>query len=336
MVSSEVRVNSSSTFDHVRLPPSVPLRDGALPSVWMRIAPPVAALFYPALVWSGPALWSPLLATALLVPLLAAWVLLRTQGGAAAGVALVAIGAPPLFTVIGALLDFQTALPVRGIHVWIALWLALTAVAARPPRAASAAPANHATRRLAVAHGIAAFPMIAFGLAHLTNHLGGVVSGETHIAMTTALRTVYREPIVEAVLLASIAFQVGSGAVLCARRLRSNRVLSALEGLQIAAGAYLMFFFASHLTAVLRARSRGTNTDWAWLVKFDIIRDPWCARLAPYYFLSVIAFALHLACAVRVVAAGHCIPVLRSPRFVAAVTALAVVASAAIMFALQR
>ena len=146
-------------------------------------------------------------------------------------------------------------------------------------------------------------PIVAFALAHLVNHLSGAAGGATHLAVMSALRRVYRHPTVEPVLLACIGLQVISGLVLVGRRLA--RRAAPIETLQSAAGAYLALFFASHLTAVLRARGRGVETDWHWLTGSDLFRDPWSARLVPYYVLAVIAIASHLACAVRAVAIGH-------------------------------
>lgn len=304
------------------------------PSAWLRIAPALAALIYPVLVWSGPALWKPLVATALVVPAFATWALLSSQGGAAGGVALAAVAAPPIFTLLGGLLDFQRAIPLSGNHVWIALWIVLAAVAARAPSTAPVALPR--TRRLAVAHGIAALPVIAFGLAHVVNHLGGVVSVAAHIAIASALRTVYRNPVVEAVLFACIAFQIVSGFALVARRLRRGGPIAVPEALQLASGAYIAMFLCSHVTAILRARGRGSDTNWTWLLKYDVFADPWSARLGPYYFLSIVAFALHLACAIRVVAAGHHLRWFDGPRWIAFATGLGALAAAAIIAALQR
>jgi succinate dehydrogenase/fumarate reductase cytochrome b subunit len=76
--------------------------------------------------------------------------------------------------------------------------------------------------------------------------------------------------------------------------------------LQTASGGYLMMFLLSHTSAVLRARYlRGIDTNWAWASGGELLTDPWSARLAPYYFLAVIAFGVHGACGLRTVALGH-------------------------------
>lgn len=78
------------------------------------------------------------------------------------------------------------------------------------------------------------------------------------------------------------------------------------DTLQTAPGAYLGLFFLSHLTAVLRARLlRHVDTNWVWLTADSMLRNQWSARLAPYYFLAVVALGVHLGAGVRVVLIGH-------------------------------
>ena len=307
----------------------------------LRAAAPLAALVYPALVACGPALWPPLLATALLAPGIAVWASLRlaeVEARAARAIALAAIGAPALFSLLGGLLDFQHAIPLTSVRVWIPLWLVLAAVAVRkartPRNTAHLARTSTSPRssRLAIAHGIAALPLIAFAMAHLVNHLCGLAGGAAHLAVMRALRYVYRDRYVEPVLLASIAVVGISGLTLVARRLA--RCTTPIETLQGAAGAYLSLFFASHLTAVLRARGRGIDTDWHWLTGSDLLHDPWNARLVPYYALAVIALAVHLACGLRAVAIGHGASVRGWNWVVAAAVGLAAVASTSIVWAL--
>lgn len=78
------------------------------------------------------------------------------------------------------------------------------------------------------------------------------------------------------------------------------------DTLQIAAGVYLAFFFASHLIAVFRARLlRNADTNWAWLTGSNLLTDARSARLTPYYFPAVIAAGVHVACDLRYVMLGH-------------------------------
>jgi hypothetical protein len=303
---------------------------------WLRVAPPLAALVYPAFVASGPGIWSPLLALSLVSPtiaLVASLYLADREASAARVVALFAIGAPALYSLLGGLLDWQHAIPLTSVRVWIPLWLVLAAIAwrgsARRPVVDSP---RHRPDRLVLVHAVAALPIIAFALVHLVNHVGGIAGGDVHVAVMTVLRRVYRHPSIEPVLLGCVAVQVVTGIVLVARRLA--RTSTAIETLQSAAGAYLVLFSASHVTAALRARARGVDPDWKWLTSSDLFHDPWSARLVPYYVLGVLAIAVHLACALRAVALGHGVRAHSLRWLVPGAAGLAVIAAAVIMRAL--
>ncbi|WP_394830214.1 hypothetical protein LVJ94_27270 [Pendulispora rubella] len=305
---------------------------------WLRVAPPLAALAYPALVWTGPALWPPLLFLALISPAIALRSSMQLGSHApstARAIALFAVAGPALFSFLGGLLDFQRALPLSSVGVWIPLWLVLAALAWRAPRPTAEPPSScPPPGRLAKAHGVVALPIVAFALAHLVNHVSGIAGGEVHLALMHALRSVYRHRLLEPVLLGCVLTQSLTGLVLVARRL--SRCASPLETLQSAAGVYLAIFFASHLRAVLRARGRGVDTNWHWLIDSDVFHDPWGARLAPYYVLAILALAVHLACAVRVVAMGHGARPRSWTWLIAASIGLAAMAAALVMIGLAR
>jgi succinate dehydrogenase/fumarate reductase cytochrome b subunit len=304
----------------------------------MRVLPPVAALAYPGLIWCGPALTPIFLGMALLVPWLGLLMAHRTGGvplyPRSRRIAFAVVGAPPLFSLLGGLLDFQQWIPLGGLHVWIPLWTLLAWVAfAERPISRTTAVAH--SDRLAVAHGISGVAITSFATAHLINHVGGLWSGARHIAIMTALRHVYRHPFVELVLLASIAFQVASGVRLLQRKL--TRAGDWFDTLQIASAAYLAMFLVSHLTAVLRARYlRHVDTNWVWLTTDSLLTDPWSARLAPYYFLAVIALGVHGGAGIRKVMVGHGVSFRVANGIFYAVTGGAVVLSGLILTALLR
>src|SRR5207253_2192809 len=113
--------------------------------------------------------------------------------------------------------------------------------AARPARAAIAP-------WLAELHGLTALALLLFLLPHVTNHVTGIWSAATHVHVMKALRRVYRNPVVEPLLVAVVLFQIGSGVVLLWRR--TARTSDLFGTLQTAAAAYLAVFLSSHLTAV--------------------------------------------------------------------------------------
>jgi succinate dehydrogenase/fumarate reductase cytochrome b subunit len=189
--------------------------------------------------------------------------------------------------------------------------------------------------RLAVAHGISAILILLFAAAHLVNHLGGLAGGETHRGIMRALRALYRDRLVEPLLLAAVAFQVASGLWLLRGALA--RAATRLDTLQTATGAYMLLFFASHVSAVLRARLlRGRDTDWAWLAGGELLTDPWSARLGPYYFLAVVALGLHAACGLRRVLLAHNISPASGRNLVAVIGTAATAIAAAILVGLLR
>lgn len=298
----------------------------------VNAAAPLAALIYPWLVSLGPTRNHLLLVTAIAFALAHARIDPQRYP-AARRIALFAVGAPALFSFLGGWLDGQSVLP-KGLATWCAIWAVLTIAAAlAPPRAEDAAPAAETPRRIVVlrtAHGISAACIALFAAFHIANHLTGLMGGETHWQVMQTLRRGYRNTWVETALLACVAFQVASGAVLVWRASAARTGL--IGSLQLASGAYLLCFFASHISAVLRTRYlRGVDTNWEWLVSSPLLSDAWSARLVPYYWLGVIALGLHAAAGLRYVLLTHAMPERRANAMFAAVAVCAVLASSLIM-----
>jgi hypothetical protein len=292
------------------------IEPAVLTSRTYRTLPAIASLLYPGLVWCGPAVYPPLLLLSLL-PTVLCLAAARRSGvmdrfPLASRVAHFGVGAPALFTFLGGWLDFQKALPFHhvgvwnSVGVWILLWtaLALAVFLEHPSQSPERSPA-HSRTRLAFVHGVSAILLVSFVLVHLLNHLLGAWSGSLHMAFMTAARVIYRSPLFEPVLVIFLLFQMGSGLVLLWRKL-GNSVTPWLDTLRTASGAYLALFLLSHLSAVFRARYlRHKDTDWIWLISDNLLLDDWSARLVPYYFLGIVAFGLHVGCALHGVLRGH-------------------------------
>jgi succinate dehydrogenase/fumarate reductase cytochrome b subunit len=200
------------------------------------------------------------------------------------------------------------------VVIWSALLLLTIVEKPTVIADASARPA-----KLAFAHGISAALITTFAVFHLSNHLAGVLGGEEHVAVMRHLRSVYRYPVMEIILGSCVLFQVASGSVLLYRRARRSSP-GWIEVLQNASGAYLMLFFASHISAVLRARYlQHIDTNWIWLTADNLLTDPWSVRLVPYYFLGVLALSVHAACGLRWVLLGHNQPRIADRAWIAAV-----------------
>ena len=288
------------------IPAELSLRRGT--PLIVRVAPALIGLIYPALVWSVHAISPLALALTLLAPgaclYLAFWLANRNRYPRATMVAYIGVGAPALYTFLGGWLDSQKWLPLRGNGVWVVLWCGLLiATLVERPKTIEGAGARPA--KVAFAHGISAAVITTFAVFHLSNHLAGVLGGEAHLAVMRHLRVVYRQPAVEVLLGICVLFQVASGSVLLFRRMR-RPAMGWAEILQNASSAYLLLFFASHVSAVLRTRYlQYIDTNWIWLTADNLLTDPWSVRLVPYYFLAVLALAVHGACGLRWVLLEH-------------------------------
>lgn len=314
------------------------MTDASAPSRAVRAVAPLAALFYPAIIWCGSRTSPIVLALSLVVPLLGVMVSRRIapEDGfpRARRIAHLVVAAPPLFALLGGWLDFQRAIPIDSLRVWGLLWSAATVVAVleRPHHEPLDA---RPSRRFLTAHGVSAAAITLFAVVHLANHLCGLLGGDTHMAVMFALRKVYRHPIVEPILLSAVVFQVATGGALLWRKLA--RSTGWFDTLQTTTGAYVMMFLLSHTSAALRARYlKGIDTNWAWVSGRELLTDPWTARLAPYYFLAVIAFGVHGACGLRTVALGHGASPALGARVVAISAGIAALVSALIFTGLIR
>lgn len=149
--------------------------------------------------------------------------------------------------------------------------------------------------QLRVLHRASALVLVVFALLHIANHLASLGSVSLHLLVMGALRRVYRQPAVEAVLLACVAVQTTSGVWLVVRgwSVRVGRV----AWLQAISGLYLAFFLLVHVGAVLLGRAvfdLDTNFYFA-AAGFHVQPFQW--YFAPYYSLAVVALFAHLGSA---------------------------------------
>jgi succinate dehydrogenase/fumarate reductase cytochrome b subunit len=144
-------------------------------------------------------------------------------------------------------------------------------------------------------HRYSAVVIAFFVLPHLINHLGSVMGVATHITVMQALRSVYLHPLIETTLLICVAFQACSGIWLVFRGWKARQ--GAVAWAQALSGCYLMVFMPVHVGSVLAGRfllHLDTNFYFA-AAGFHI--NPFQWFFGPYYFLAVVAFGCHIACA---------------------------------------
>jgi len=146
-------------------------------------------------------------------------------------------------------------------------------------------------------HRLAAAVVGLYALVHLVNHLAALAGIERHIALMQAVRQVTRVPAFEALLLAGVAVQAGSGLRLALRRRGPRRL--PFDRLQALSGAYLAFFLLVHVVSVLAGRAvLGLDTNFYFAAAGLNVR-PYPLFFVPYYGLAVAALFTHLACALR-------------------------------------
>lgn len=115
------------------------------------------------------------------------------------------------------------------------------------------------------------------------------------IAFMAAVRPIYRNPIIEPVLLVLLTFQVISGVTMVIKGWRNRR--GRVAWLQATSGLYLALFLTVHVSSVLAGRwSLGLDTNFNFAAAgFHV--GAWPLYFTPYYFLAVAALFAHVGCA---------------------------------------
>jgi len=160
------------------------------------------------------------------------------------------------------------------------------------------------------AHRYNAIFLFVFIVVHMVTHLSGVFGIETYNRVQDAFRIVYRNPIVETVLLISITGQLFIGAYLLVRRIRAKGVKGFWGWLQVISGGVFFVFMAQHLYSLGMARLYfGLDTNFYWPA--SVMSGPWFIYyFAPYYVLGVFALFAHIGAGVRFALMDNGSPVL--------------------------
>ena len=161
--------------------------------------------------------------------------------------------------------------------------------------------------RLRYSHGVVAAVLFGGFIAwHLLNHLVALEGSSAHAAVMHVLRHVYRNPLIQPILLVLIAYQVLSGLTLW--RSKTQASADVLTTLQTASGIYFAIYLAAHLDSIfVLARPLGIETDWNWAAgaPIGVLRDAWDIRLLPHYSLAVFMILAHLSCGLRGILVAH-------------------------------
>ena len=147
-------------------------------------------------------------------------------------------------------------------------------------------------------HRLTGLALLLFITSHLAVHLVALHSPEAHAAALAVVRKTYRPALVEPVLIAAFAMQIGVGLRLAWARWRSG-LGGAMAGWQLASGLYLALFLFNHIGAALVTRlAFGLDSNFHWAAA-TLLHPVTRWFFYPYYALGVMALFIHLACAVR-------------------------------------
>ena len=146
------------------------------------------------------------------------------------------------------------------------------------------------TRKMHFISGLTLTIFIGF---HLLNHFMSLLGVEAHIAMMDNLRIVYRNPIVETVLLLAAALQIFSGLKLIAKFRTTNTHF--FDTLRVWSGLYLAGFLLIHVGAVLTGRFILDLDTNIYFGAAGLNAFPFNLFFIPYYALAILAFFGHIA-----------------------------------------
>jgi hypothetical protein len=258
------------------------------------------------------------------------------EGFRARSIAHLAFATPSLyvgFENVAGVIQAPSAAPIA----WLVFWALVAMIALLGPRsspmAAAMTPIGH--RRLALAHGVSASAILLLFIGpHIVNHAAGFWNGPIHIAIMNVVRRVYRNDIVQPVLLALIGFQILSGTALVRRRMRMPSDI--FGTVQTMCGAYIGVYILAHMTAVFAARYAGVDTNWSWLTRPNdsLLVSLSKLRLIAHYWVGPIAIVAHVACGLRWVLLQRDISPATTNRIAWALIIVGVVASSIILLAL--
>lgn len=135
--------------------------------------------------------------------------------------------------------------------------------------------------------------LVLFVPLHLVGHLAGLGGQAAFDRVQALLRPLYRNPVVEPVLIAALLAQAGLGLWLLAQRGRRGW-RPGLMRWQSLSGLVVAVFVIQHIPAMLAARYlAGLDTTYWWPASVASSL-PFAVYFWPYYLVGVVGFCLHL------------------------------------------
>lgn len=145
------------------------------------------------------------------------------------------------------------------------------------------------TRRL---HRFTAMFLALFIALHLMNHLCGVFGVEVHIQLMKGLRNIYRNFVVECLLIFALLVQMITG--IC-QLINYRHARSTWGRIQKLSGLYLLFFILIHTSAVMVARYFLKLDTNFYFAAAGINQWPYRLFFLPYYGFAVVSLFAHVA-----------------------------------------
>lgn len=146
-------------------------------------------------------------------------------------------------------------------------------------------------------HRYIAGMILLFIALHFLNHLVGIFSLEGHLKFMEWIRPLYRNQLIEPVLLFALFAQLLIGLILA---IRSRGKGWGIHGkLQVISGCYLIFFLVNHTSAALFTRSTMQLDTNFYFAAAGMHFGQMYLFFVPYYFLGVLALFTHLGCVLR-------------------------------------
>jgi hypothetical protein len=143
-------------------------------------------------------------------------------------------------------------------------------------------------------HRITGIIVSVFVITHLFNHSMAWFGIATHQRILDTFRIIYRQPVVEILLVGCFLFQAFSGVKLIFR-LRKKAERTAFEKVQIYSGVVLGLFIIQHIAATIGQRLYfGFDTNFHFASRV-VLQNPMKWYFIPYYIFGIMSFAIHIA-----------------------------------------
>ncbi len=147
--------------------------------------------------------------------------------------------------------------------------------------------------RIKTLHYISGLIISLFVGLHLFNHFCSIFGAVKHIEIMNSLRLIYRNIVIETVLLGAVGVQILSGFSLFKKS--RQMAVSTFEKLHIWSGLYMAIFFVIHISAVVGSRLfLNLDTNFYFGVA-GLNSFPTNLFFIPYYGLAVFSFFTHIA-----------------------------------------